>query len=270
MITLVVLTFNEEKHIQRCIRSVKDIVSKIIVVDSFSTDKTCEIAQNEGAEVIQRKFINQAEQLQWTLDNCEINTEWILRLDADEYMFPELKEELTRKLPELTKNEEITGIIFKLRVYFMGKWIRHGGYYPMKLLRMWKNGGAYVSQKQMDERMVLTTGTTIELKNDLVDENINGLSIWTQKHNNYSTREAFERLSENQQNTKNNKQFFMKLPLFWRSFMYFVYRYFIKLGFLDGKPGLIWHFLQGFWYQFLIDSKIYEINLQKKIQDNAN
>lgn len=270
MITLIVLTYNEEVHIQRCLRSVKDIASKIIVVDSFSNDKTCDLAEAEGATVVKRNFINQAEQLQWAIDNCKIDTDWVLRLDADEYCTPEVVEEIKNKLPELSKNSEITGVNFKLRVYFLNKWIKHGGYYPMILLRMWKNGKGHVPLKQMDERMVLLSGKAVKFENDLVDENLKGLTFWIDKHNKYSVREVGERMAVNPQNMKANKKIFMKIPLFLRSFMYFFYRFFLRLGFLDGKPGLIWHFLQGFWYQFLIDAKIYEINLQQKLNSNAN
>lgn len=265
MITAIVLTYNEEKHIIRCILSLKEIVSRIIIVDSFSTDNTCKLAVSLGAEIVQRKFFNQAEQFQWALDNCNIETEWILRLDADEYLLPELNEEIKVKINEITNNKNINGLIIKRRLYFFGKWIKHGGYYPVKLLRIWRNGFAYIEQKQMDEHTILKSGESIELKNDFVDENINDLTTWIQKHNNYSNREVEQRSKIGENFNKKNKYFYLKFPLFWRSFMYFIYRYIFKLGFLDGKQGLIWHFLQGFWYQFLVDAKIYENNFKNKL-----
>lgn len=270
MITLIILTYNEELHLQRCLESVKGLAKRIIIVDSFSTDNTCEIAQQFGAEVIQRKFVNQAEQFQWALENTNITTEWVFRLDADEYILPELYQEITEKLNHLP--QEITGINLKRRLYFQSSWIKHGGFYPLRLLRIWRNGAAVMEQKMMDEHTILTHGNSIDFDHDFVDENLSSLVKWTDKHNNYSTREAIMRLDaqyhfldKNQQNLhKSNKQFYLKLPLFLRAFVYFCYRYFIKFGFLDGKNGLIWHVLQGFWYQFLVDAKIAQVEYFSK------
>lgn len=265
MITLIILTYNEELHLQRCLESVKGLAERIIIVDSFSTDNTCEIAQQFGAEVIQRKFVNQAEQFQWALENTNINTDWIFRLDADEYILPELYQEIESKLHHLP--QETTGVYLNRRLYFQSSWIKHGGFYPLRLLRIWRNGAAVMEQKMMDEHTILTHGNSINFDHDFVDENLSSLMKWTEKHNNYSTREAIMRLdaqyhflNQNQQNLhKSNKQFYLKLPLFLRAFVYFCYRYFLKLGFLDGKNGLIWHVLQGFWYQFLVDAKIFQV-----------
>lgn len=270
MITLIILTYNEELHLQRCLESVKNLAERIIIVDSFSTDKTCEIAQQFGAEVIQRKFVNQAEQFQWALENTNISTEWVFRLDADEYILPELYQEIKEKLNHLP--QEITGINLKRRLYFQSSWIKHGGFYPLRLLRIWRNGAAVMEQKMMDEHTVLMHGKSIDFDHDFVDENLSSLVKWTEKHNNYSTREAIMRLDaqyhfleQKQQNLhKSNKQFYLKLPLFLRAFVYFCYRYFIKLGLLDGRNGLIWHVLQGFWYQFLVDAKIAQVEYFSK------
>ena len=270
MITLIILTYNEELHLQRCLESVKNLAERIIIVDSFSTDKTCEIAQQFGAEVIQRKFVNQAEQFQWALENTNISTEWVFRLDADEYILPELYQEIKEKLNHLP--QEIKGINLKRRLYFQSSWIKHGGFYPLRLLRIWRNGAAVMEQKMMDEHTVLMHGKSIDFNHDFVDENLSSLVKWTEKHNNYSTREAIMRLDaqyhfleQNQQNLhKSNKQFYLKLPLFLRAFVYFCYRYFIKLGFLDGRNGLIWNVLQGFWYQFLVDAKIWQVEYFSK------
>ena len=270
MITLIILTYNEELHLQRCLESVKNLAERIIIVDSFSTDKTCEIAQQFGAEVIQRKFVNQAEQFQWALENTNISTEWVFRLDADEYILPELYQEIKEKLNHLP--QEIKGINLKRRLYFQSSWIKHGGFYPLRLLRIWRNGAAVMEQKMMDEHTVLMHGKSIDFDHDFVDENLSSLVKWTEKHNNYSTREAIMRLDaqyhfleQKQQNLhKSNKQFYLKLPLFLRAFVYFCYRYFIKLGFLDGRNGLIWHVLQGFWYQFLVDAKIAQVEYFSK------
>lgn len=270
MLTVVILTYNEEKHLERCIASLRGIAQRVVVIDSFSTDKTVEIARRLGADVLQNTWVNYATQFQWGMDNANIKTDWVMRMDADEYIFPELAEELSQKLPILPPR--ITGLYVKLRVYFLDKWIKHG-YYPMKLLRIWRNGAGYIQQKWMDEHIRLTHGDTLMLRHDMADHNLNQLHWWTAKHNNYAIREAVDRLHREQpflgegyetgyasgNKTKWHKSLYMRLPLFLRPFLYFFYRYIIRFGFLEGRPGLIWHVLQGFWFQFLVDAKMYQI-----------
>ena len=268
-LTLVILTFNEEKHLARCIRSMQSVAGRV-VVDSFSTDRTTEIARSLGAEVFQNPFVNQAQQFQWALDNVGIESEWVMRMDADEYALPELAAELSQKLPQFPP--DITGLLVKLRVISMDRWIKRG-FYPMVLLRVWRNGAGYIQQKWMDEHTKLRYGRTAMLEHDLVDHNLNHLGWWTDKHNRYSIREAVERLYREYRflgdgydtgyeignKKKRHKSLYMRLPLFLRPFLYFFYRYVVRFGFLEGKPGLIWHVLQGFWFQFLVDAKIYQI-----------
>ncbi|MBK7937519.1 MAG: glycosyltransferase family 2 protein [Lewinellaceae bacterium] len=269
-LTAIILTFNEEKHIARCIQSIKQVAERIIIIDSFSTDGTLSIATSLGAETYQNTFVNQAQQFQWALDTIPVGSKWIMRMDADEYILPELAEELLEKLPVLP--ESTTGLLVKLRVYFLDRWIKRG-FYPMILLRIWRNGAGYIQQKWMDEHTMLHFGTTEMLAHDMVDHNLNHLGWWTEKHNRYSIREAVERLNREYRflgdeydtnyaignKKKRYKSLYMRLPLFLRPFLYFLYRYVIRLGFLEGIPGLIWHFLQGFWFQFLVDAKIYQI-----------
>lgn len=278
-ISVLILTYNEEKHIKRCLESLLKFSEDIFIVDSYSSDSTLKIAESMGVKVYQNKWVNYAKQFQWGLDNCSIKTKWIMRMDADEYVLPSLANEIEEKLDSI--KEEISGIYVKRRMYFKGKWIKHGGKYPEWLLRIWKYEDGFIEERWMDEHIVLKQGTTIHFKNDLVDDNLNDLSWWTQKHNNYATREAIDVLNinynfqksneiksslfgEQEQSKRQLKKAYAKLPLFTRPFIYFVWRYFIKLGFLDGTRGLIWHFLQGFWYRFLVDSKIYEIKKKTK------
>ncbi|MBK9099377.1 MAG: glycosyltransferase family 2 protein [bacterium] len=277
-ITLIILTFNEEKQIERCIRSVKEICDEIFIIDSFSTDSTVRIAESMGAKVFQKEWMNNhARQFNWGLENLPIKTEWVLRLDADEYLTPELSNEITQKLSTL--NKAISGVILKRRVYFMDRWIKHGGYYPTYLLRLWRYNSGKYEERWMDEHVKLEHGRTITFQNDIVDDNLNNLTWWTDKHSNYATREAIDllnikykfltsvsinaELSQHQDKRKRwlKENFYTYLPLFLRPFLYFIYRYIFRLGFLDGIPGLIWHFLQGFWYRFLVDAKVYDIEL---------
>ena len=274
-LSVIILTYNEELHIRRCLENVLPIAKKIYVVDCFSTDKTKEIASESGAAVIEHKWpSNQAEQFNWALDNLPITTRWVLRLDADEYLMPELVAELQEKLPSLPEN--VTGIIFNRRHIFMGKWMRRG-IYPVKLLRVFRYGKGMCEQRLMDEHIQLTEGRAVEFEHDFCDHNLNNLSWFCHKHVNYAIREAVDLLdieldltgaaetdsdkeiSPQALTKRMEKHKYAKLPLFWRSFAYFCYRYFLKGACLDGKIGFIWTFLQGWWYRTLVDAKVFEI-----------
>lgn len=275
-ISVIILTYNEELHIRRCIENVEPIARDIFIIDSFSTDKTLEIAKGyEKVHILQKKWENNhAKQFNWGLENADIKTKWVLRLDADEYLTPELIDELKEKLPSLPN--DVNGIIFNRRHIFMGKWVKRG-VYPVKLLRMFRYGKGVCEQRLMDEHIQLTEGRFVEFNYDFCDHNLNNLSWWTQKHVGYAIREAVDlldmeydltgsaknderiKLSSQALKKRRRKHGYAKKPLFWRSFAYFMYRYFFKLGFLEGKEGFLWHFLQGWWYRTLVDAKVYEI-----------
>lgn len=268
-ITTVILTYNEEIHIRRCIENAFRVSDDVFVVDCFSTDKTVEIAKECGAKVIQHEYVNQAQQFQWALNNCQITTEWTLRMDADEYMTDELIAEIEERLPQL--DYDVTGCYLPLRVCFMGKVLRHGLLHPVTILRLWRTGCVYMEQRWMDERCVLTRGSAITMKNCFVDHNLKGLGEFTLKHNNYSNREAFVEVNrkyhllddnESDELTSRNsrKSSYYRLPRFFRAFLYFFVRYFVFLGFLDGRRGFIWLTLQAYWYRFLVDAKLYEMD----------
>ncbi len=255
-LSVIILVLNEELHIRRCIESVKNIAEQIIIVaDDRNSDSSLKIAEEFGAEIYTRRFNGYSDQFNWALDNIKINGDWILRIDADEYLTKELAEEIREKLSKSTGN--MTGFFMKRRVIFLGRWIKHGGYYPTWLLRLFKKGCGRSVDVEMDERIEVLSGKTGKLKYDFVDENLNDLSWWTEKHNKYASLEANDILISNDKKGA-KKVAYLKLPMFFRAFVYFIYRYYFKLGFLDGREGLIFHFLQGFWYRFLIDSKLYE------------
>lgn len=271
-LTVIILTKNEQKNISKCIKSIKDISESILVIDSYSNDKTIQISKELGAKVYQHKFISHSDQFNWALDNIDISSEWILRIDADEELTSELINELKEKLPNVKK--EVNGIFLRRRRYFLGKWIKHGDVYPEKVLRLFRNGTARSEDRIMDEHIVLLSGETICLDNDLEDKDTKDLTFWINKHNWYSNKEAQEFLKDSNYNINNidenllgtqrerkrwlKNKFYYKVPLFVRPILYFIYRYIFRLGFLDGKEGLIYHFLQAFWYRFLVDAKIYE------------
>ncbi|WP_143960703.1 glycosyltransferase family 2 protein [Litoribacter populi] len=272
-ISVVILTFNEEIHLQRCLDSAKAISDDIHVVDSFSTDKTSEIARENLVNFYQRKWEkSHAKQLNWALASLPFQGEWILRLDADEYLTSELIHEIENELPNLTS--EVNGIYLPLRRVFMGRHIKRGGANGVKILRLFRLGKAISQQKWMDERMVITSGQTASFKGEFVDENLNDISWWINKHNNYAAREAIDVLSSNFTysgkkgpdetilSKASQKGLYNRFPLFFRSFLYFFYRYFIQLGFLDGKEGFVWHFMQGWWYRTLVDVLLLEVRVK--------
>lgn len=273
-LTAIILTKNEEKNISKCIKSVKNIAENIVVIDSYSEDETVKISESLGAKVYQHKFTSHSEQFNWAIDNIPISSEWILRIDADEELTLELINELIEKLPNIKRG--INGIFLKRRRYFLGKWIKYGDVYPEKVLRLFRNGTARSEDRIMDEHIVLLSGESICLDNDLEDKDTKDLTFWINKHNWYSNKEAEEFLKKYNNNKVNSidenlfgtqrerkrwlkNKLYYNTPLFIRPIMYFIYRYVFKLGFLDGIEGLIYHFLQAFWYRFLVDSKIYEL-----------
>jgi len=273
-ISVIILTYNEELHIERCINNMLLIAKEVFVVDSYSTDRTVEIAQSLGAKVYQNTFVNQALQFQWALDNCPVKTDWVMRMDADEYLESLLVEEIIRKVPELPNN--INGIYFKYKLHFLGRWIKHGDRYPLILLRLWKNGQAHIENRWMDEHIVLDAGKSIIFDGHFVDANLNTIEWFIAKHNRYASREMIEILNQKyhlfhrngsvaESETSQRKikrlvkeRLYNKLPLFARPIFYFCYRYFLRLGFLDGKEGFAYHFMQGLWYRCLVDLKCLE------------
>lgn len=273
-ISVIILTYNEELHIERCIRNLLPIAQQIFVVDSISTDKTVQIAEALGAKVFQNPFVNQAVQFQWGLDNCPIQTSWVMRMDADEYLEQPLIDEIIQKFPALPN--DINGIFLKYKLHFLGRFIKHGDRYPLLLLRMWKTGQAHIENRWMDEYIVLDSGKTVIFDGNFVDDNLNTVEWFIAKHNRYASREMVEILnqkyqlfsrSESIRKTVNahakfkrfiKEKLYNKLPLFIRPILYFCYRYFLRLGFLDGKEGFAYHFMQGLWYRCLVDLKCLE------------
>ena len=282
-LTVIILTKNDEKKVSKGIEAFNGIAKRFVIVDSFRTDGTEKLCNELDTELrtissqldfYQNKWVDYATQLNWGLTKTNINTEWAMRFDSDEELMPELAREIEEKLPTLT--EPINGVILRRRVYFMGRWIKHGGRYPELLLRIFRTGKAMCEQKLMDEHMILSEGTTVKFKNDLIDNNQKDLEWWTAKHNWYSNREVLDHqmtlenaMDESlEQDGTSSGQAKMKrvvknsgyyrLPKFLRAHLYFFYRYYIKLGFLDGPEGKIFHFLQAYWYRFLVDAKLYE------------
>jgi glycosyltransferase involved in cell wall biosynthesis len=273
-LTAIILTLNEAKHLPRCLKSVQSVGASALVVDCFSTDDTVNIAESYGAKVLQHPFVNYASQFNWALNQLDATVEWVLRIDADEILTPELATEIGDRLPLL--GQEICGVYCGRRMTFQGKLIRFGGVFPIRVLRLFRLGVGECENRWMDEH-IKVTGPTEDFRGEILDDNLNSLTWWVNKHNSYASREAVDLLNleyrfmvhDSVANLRGASQAGMKrwikeviyarLPKGFRAFAYFFYRYFLRLGFLDGQAGTAFHFLQGFWYRYLVDSKVNEV-----------
>jgi len=279
-ITAIIMTYNEERNLRACLESVKDHIDDIIIVDSFSNDRTEEIAKEYTDKFYANKWINYSKQYLWGIANTDIKNEWILRIDADERWTAEGFSEL-RKIIE---DDSADGVYVKMKIFFMGRFIKHGAFYPNYFLRVYKRSKGAMEDRWMDEH-IKVDGVVVHSKIDVIESNYDrqeNITLWTTKHNGYSTREAVEFLiakhniheidtvadlfgNKTERKRWMKENIYFKTPLFVRPFMYFVYRYVFKFGFLDGKEGFIFHTLHAFWYRFLVDTKVYQIEqLAKK------
>lgn len=281
-LTVIILTFNEQRHIVRAINSVRNLAHRILVVDSGSTDDTVRLAQELGAEVLYNPWKNYANQFNWALEALPPDTQWILRLDADEIVSDELSQELRASLSSL--NDDIDGAYVSRRMTFMGRTIRWGGVFPVRVLRLFRYGRGRCEVRWMDEHILLQ-GECADFSGEILDDNRNSLSWWTDKHNAYSSREVVDLLNlehgfmphETVANLRNGRQagvkrwlkekVYARLPDGLRAFAYFLYRFVLRLGFLDGREGAKFHVLQGFWYRYLVDAKLREVRLHMRRQD---
>lgn len=281
-IVAIILTYNEGKHLPRCLASLDGVVHEVLIVDSFSTDNTLEIAEKHGLRVVQHSFINQAKQFNWALTQLNKDTDWILRIDADEV----LSLELSRKIKKCLSNvaPDIDGVVLGRRMTFQGKMIRHGGMFPVRILRLFRYGRGECERRMMDEH-IRVVGPTIDFDGEIIDDNLNSITCWIDKHNKYASREAVELLNLEynflEKNTEKSlllerraglkrwikENIYTRTPIGLRAFIYFLYRYVIRLGFLDGQTGTAFHVLQGFWYRYLVDLKIMEVKHYMRSQD---
>lgn len=265
-ISAVVLTFNEERNLEPCLASLAGWVDRIVVVDSGSTDGTIEIARRFGAEIIEHPFESHTRQWEWVLDQLADATGWVLGLDADQRVTPELQASIARALSVGAAGP--VAYYLNRRQVFRGRWIRHGGYYPKYLLKLFRAGHATVDPNDLVDHHFAVTGPVAILEGDLVEDNRNEARIadWIEKHNRYARLQAREELARMtaagdpgrlnghpDQRIAWLKARWRRMPLYVRPFLYFFYRYVIRLGFLDGKEGFVFHFMQALWYRLLVD-----------------
>ena len=278
-IAAVVLTHNEETNLPGCLTSLSGWVREIFVVDSGSTDQTVAIAREAGATVLYHPFEYYGAQRNWAIDNVPITAPWTLHVDADERITPQLRESITAALargaPAL---EQTDGFLVSRRTIFMGRWIRHGGHYPAWHLRLIRTGAGRCEDRLYDQHFYVA-GVVEKLQGDLIDTLTPDLATFTARHVRWAALEAAEhearphavgrirgRLATDNAIEQRRwwRDWYARLPLFVRPTAYFVYRYVVRLGFLDGRAGLVFHVLQGFWFRFLVDALIHECRLRQK------
>lgn len=276
-VTFIILTKNEEINLPDCLESIKGFAKRIVVVDSGSTDKTVEIAQNFGADVYVHPFENYARQFNWGIDNTDISTKWTFRLDADERLTAKLIDEL-EEIIKLHDSDDVNGVTMEAWLYFMGKKIKHGCHNKRKLM-LFKTGIGRIEDRKMDEHTVLSSGESVYAKNRFIHYDFKDMTHWINKMNWYATREMqdyYEFKNGTQYKLKGEKDkaisktrkkkfgLYYKLPMFCRSWLLFIYYYIFKFGFLDGKTGWVYHYMYHRWYRALVDAKILEQKITNK------
>lgn len=270
MLSIVILTYNSSSSIERTLKSLAELSNDLHVVDSFSTDNTIDICRRYGCHIVQRPFKNYADQRNWAIDNLPLRYSWQLHVDADE----ELERDAVYAIQGLDLAQSaFDGYMLGRKLVFMGRTLRFG---PLALTwhcRLFRSGYGRCEDRLYDQHFVCK-GRLTQLRAYMLDHQEQSLSEWTARHNRWSDMEAQDILQgtgiagERQiearglgnviERKRYAKARYYQLPLFWRAFAYFFYRYFLRLGFLDGREGLIFHSLQAFWFRFLVDAKIFE------------
>lgn len=275
---MVILTYNEEENIAQALDSVVTWADEVIVLDSYSVDKTLDIVSRYDCNLFQNKFCNFSEQRNYALKNTFIKNEWVLFLDADEWMTKELKSEIGIFI-ESNPNEN--GAYLNRKFLWMGKWIKRG-YYPTWTLRLFRHKEAYCEDRSVNEHIIVS-GAVTKLNNNYIHQDQKSIGDWISKHNARATLEADElhkrdckiiqkeisvKLFGNQVERKRwiRYYFWEKMPILIRPILYFLFRYVFKMGFLDGKRAFTYHFLQALWFPMLIDIKYLEKKLKKNYE----
>lgn len=274
-VSVIILTYNEEANLKACLESCQDLTDEIFIVDSFSTDRTLELAREYTEKIYQNAWVHWAHQRNWALDNLPIAYDWVLFLDADERLSEGLKQEIASTLAD--RNQSVEGYHIKRNFYFLGRWLKHGGYQSDYILRFIKKSKARSVGSGAREYMTVQ-GKLGRLENPMIHEDKKDLAFWIDKHNKLAMLEAeqsvrieLQRGLTNQSRSQAKRKIehsykiwlrenvWVRMPLFIRPLFYFIYRYIYQLGFLDGQEGLIYCFLHGFWYPFLVDAKYFEL-----------
>src|SRR5262245_45499174 len=273
LVTAVVLTYNEEKNIAACLDSIKSLPN-IFVVDSGSTDRTIEICRSYGIEPVHHSYVHHASQWQWALDALPIRTPWVLALDADFVVTPELLQRIRKDLARLS--EEVAGIYVRHRYRFGWGDIHFGGT-KQHWLRIVRFARAMPDAGDLVDFRFVVNGNVVRWPEAVIEYNRNDddISVWIAKQDRFALRLAVEEelrrrklhgwvgtprlLGTTDERFAWLRDRWLWIPLFVRPAIYFIYRYLLALGFLDGRAGFLYHSLQGFWMRMIVDWKTVEI-----------
>jgi glycosyltransferase involved in cell wall biosynthesis len=278
-VSVIVPVRNEAHNLPRCLESLHG-VGEVYVIDSQSSDATAEIARSFGAQVVQFHYRGGwPKKRQWAMDTLPLAHDWVLLIDADEALTPELASEIRQAI----QDPDLDGYYVALRMVFLGRALRHGdaGFYKLSLFRRGKgrfecrlkDQDASMSDMEVHEHVVVE-GKTARLKNPLIHYNVESLDRYIQKHNEYSNWDArvwlqgetnSGELPPSFYGTQAQRRRWLRSKLFGlpgSPLLFFIYRYVFRLGFLDGVPGLIYCGFQGMQF-FHIKSKIYELHTRK-------
>jgi glycosyltransferase involved in cell wall biosynthesis len=264
-LSVLIITGNEEINIRQALDNVCGWADQVFVVDSFSTDRTAEIAREMGAQVVQNPWPGYAAQRNWALDHLPFRNEWVFVLDADEYLSDELKLELAEILAE--DGRGFDGFYVNRRFIFYGKWIRHCGWYPCWILRLFRYRLGRYENRPVDEH-VLLNGKTSRCNHDLIHRDLHDMSYWITKHIRYAQLNALAyeqienkkgaegRIRPNLFGSQAERRRFIKehvwrhLPA--RGFLFFLYLYVFRRGFLDGEKGRVFCQMHGIFEELKV------------------
>ena len=268
-LTAVILTKDEAKNIAACIESIRGFAARILVIDCGSTDGTDRIARELGAEVVTHPFTYYAAQFNFALDECDIRTKWVLRLDADERLTPEV---IAACEPLLSRYAEdnINGIAMEANFWFLGKPMKHGAVKKRKIL-IFKQGIGRIEDRKRDAHTILSEGTSVRIPERYEHHDCKDLATYIGRYNWYAGRELVDYIDWRRGRSQDamtdptlmaqrRKKFglYYKAPMFLRARLLFIYNYILRLGFLDGREGYIYNWFESYWYRFLIDARIFE------------
>lgn len=273
-ISVIILTFNEEKNIEACIQSVMGWAKDVYIVDSFSDDRTISMAQKYTSNIYQNGWESFAKQREWAIKNLKLKTEWVLFLDADERMTDELKKEISTLL--LHGDIRENGFYIKRRFFFLNRWMKHGGYYPTPEIRMMRYSQVqFIDEDGGARESFLVAGNSGMLKNDMLHIYNKGIVEWVAKHVRLAHLEAADSLARRQATIIPQVEgrigsvvwlrtsVWNRLPHSTRPILLFFYRYFFRLGFLNGLQGFYYCIMHDLWYPLLVEVFYYEGTLKK-------
>ncbi len=270
-VSVMVPTLNEELNLPECLASLA-WADEVYVVDSYSSDATVDVAHNRGAKVVQHRFESYSRQKNWALDTLPWRNEWVLIVDADERVTPELQQEIERTL----SCPRFDGYYLTRRVIFLGKWVRHAGWYPSWNLRFFRHKLGRYDDRDVHEHVVLS-GRAGYLQADLLHEDRRDLEAFIARHNRYSTLEAAARFKAESDSLDRarlpvsllaspvqRKRFVRErvwpaVPA--KPLVLFIYMYVLRRGFLDGRAGLALCLFHAF-QEFMVGLKLEEVRQQ--------